>query len=243
MAAPFTAEYGFVPPTSLHFKTQLDHALESATHAERENELYVLAQIREITNGADCDPNTLSGHSCRVSRLARRIAEKMDLRPLMIERIAAAALFHDIGKSRIDSNIWTKPTVLDAEEFALVKMHPVLGAEIMRPYAPLANIIPGIELHHEALDGSGYPYGLCGADIPATARVTTVADAFDAMTSARTYQAAIATSVALTTLRQLADVKFDAAAVAALCDLFDGYTDEKSPQSAAAFHDLIARSA
>jgi putative nucleotidyltransferase with HDIG domain len=242
-AGPFTAEYGFVPPTSLHFKTQLDRALEAATSAEREDEVYVLARIREIAEAADPAPNTLSGHSCRVSRLARRIAEQMDLESLVIERISAAALFHDIGKSRIDSRIWSKPSVLDAEEFELVKMHPVLGAEMMRVWAPLDEIIPGIELHHEALDGSGYPYGLHGSEIPLTARVTTIADAFDAMTSMRIYQAPLAAEAALNTLRHLAGVKFDACAVVALCDVMGGCVDQGTSGPEGLFDDLIVRTA
>lgn len=243
LAGPFTAEYGFVPPTSLHFKTRLDHALAASTSAERENEVYVLAQIRHIANSADPVPNTLAGHSCRVSRLARRIAEQMELRSLAIERIAAAALFHDIGKSRIDCRIWSKPTMLDPEEFELVKMHPILGAEIMRAYAPLHHVICGIELHHEALDGSGYPHQLRGVDIPLTARVTTVADAFDAMTSMRTYQEAIGAAAALSTLRELAGVKFDGAAVNALCMVMNGGRDDAPLQKPPAFDALIARTA
>ncbi len=243
LAGPFTAEYGFVPPTSLHFKTRLDHALAASTSTERENELYVLAQIREIANAADPVPNTLSGHSCRVSRLARRIAERMELHSLAIERIAAAGLFHDIGKSRIDSRIWSKPTMLDPEEFELVKMHPILGAEMMSSYAPLHQVICGIELHHEALDGSGYPHQLRGSDIPLTARVTTVADAFDAMTSMRTYQDAVGVEAALGTLRQLAGVKFDDAAVVALCSVMDGCRDDLPPRRTPAFNDLVARTA
>jgi HD-GYP domain-containing protein (c-di-GMP phosphodiesterase class II) len=167
----------------------------------------------------------------------------MGLETLVIERISAAALFHDIGKSRIDSRIWSKPTLLDPDEFELVKMHPVLGAEMMRVCAPLDEIISGIELHHEALDGSGYPYGLRDSQIPVTARVTTVADAFDAMTSMRTYQAPIAAEAALNTLRHLAGAKFDVSAVSALCDVMGGCADQGPSGPGGLFADLIVRTA
>jgi len=238
-ATSLTAEYAFAPPTALVFIAQLDEALAPATIAERESEAFVLQHVREIANGADPYRNTLSGHSCRVSRLARRLAEQMELQPIEIERIAAAALFHDLGKSRIDSRIWTKPSCLDPEEFEMVKMHPVLGAEMIRPFPALESIVPGIELHHEALDGSGYPYRLRDSDIPLTARVTTVADVFDAMTTTRTYQAAIAAEAALATLRHLAGVKFDVRAVAALCEVMEGCRADAEP--ALVYEQLIAR--
>ena len=238
-ATPLTAEYAFAPPTALVFITQLDAALAPATPAERESEAFVLQHVREIANNADPYPNTLSGHSCRVSRLARRLAEQMALQSIEIERIAAASLFHDLGKSRIDSRIWTKPSCLDPDEFEMVKMHPVLGAEMIRPFPALESIVPGIELHHEALDGSGYPYRLRDKDIPLTARVTTVADVFDAMTTTRTYQAAIAAEAALSTLRHLAGIKFDCRAVAALCEVMEGCRADAAP--AMVYEQLIAR--
>jgi HD-GYP domain-containing protein (c-di-GMP phosphodiesterase class II) len=163
----------------------------------------------------------------------------MKLQPAEIERIAAAGLFHDLGKSRIDSRIWTKPSGLDAEEFEVVKMHPVLGAEMIRSFTALQSIVPGVELHHEALDGSGYPYRLRDKDIPLTARVTTVADVFDAMTTTRTYQAAITAEAALGALRHLAGVKFDARAVSALCEVMEGCEADVEP--ALIYEQLIAR--
>lgn len=218
-----------MPARSLLFKTQLDEALARATHAESVNERHLLGLIGEIANAAEPPHRSLLGHSWRVCRLARRVAEQLDLPAIEIERTAAAALFHDAGKVRIDQAIWAKPTSLDAAEFKLVKMHPIYGAEMMRAYAPLETIISGIELHHEALDGSGYPYQLSASDIPLIARVTTIADAFDAMTSTREYQAAITPEAALHTLRTLAGVKFDSDAVDALCTVMRGCGDDAAP--------------
>ena len=239
MAASLTVEYALVHQSLLRLKTRLDAAMSHASPAQCANEQHVLGLIRTICFEADATENSLAGHSCRVSRLTRRISEQVGLSAVDIERSAAAGLFHDIGKLRIDGGIWTKPAVLDAAEFELVKMHPIYGAEMMRSYPALNAIIPGIELHHEALDGSGYPYRLKEDRIPMTARVTAVADAFDAMTSTREYQAAIPPDAALNTLRSLAGVKFDAAAVEALCDVMQGLADDGAP--ALVYESLIAR--
>ncbi len=123
---------------------------------------------------------------------------------------------HDVGKIGVDDRVLKKPGKLTDEEFDLMKQHPMKGANIMRPVAQLKDVLPGIELHHERMDGAGYPYGLHGEQIPMMARIIAVADTFDAITTNRPYQSAMDLEFALDRIRSLAISKFDPAVVAAL---------------------------
>ena len=109
-----------------------------------------------------------------------------------------------------------KPGALTAEEFELMKQHPLKGANIMRPVAQLKEMLPGIELHHEHVNGAGYPHGLQGDDIPLMARIIAVADTLDAMTTNRPYQSAMDLEFAINRIRSLAITKFDVQVVDAL---------------------------
>ena len=109
-----------------------------------------------------------------------------------------------------------KPGKLSEEEFDLMKQHTVKGANIMRPVAQLKDVLPGIELHHERMDGQGYPYGLQGDQIPMMARIIAVADTLDAITTNRPYQSAMDLEYALERIRSLAVTRFDPQVVAAL---------------------------
>ena len=109
-----------------------------------------------------------------------------------------------------------KPGKLTTEEFSLMKQHPLKGANIMRPVAQLKEMLPGIELHHEHVDGRGYPHGLAGDEIPLMARIIAVADTLDAMTTNRPYQSAMDLEFAMNRILELANTKFDAAVVDAL---------------------------
>jgi HD-GYP domain-containing protein (c-di-GMP phosphodiesterase class II) len=121
-----------------------------------------------------------------------------------------------VGKIGVDDRVLKKPGTLTPEEFELMKQHPVKGANIMRPVAQLKEMLPGIELHHEHMDGRGYPYGLKGDQIPMMARIISVADTLDAMTTNRPYQSAMDLGYALDKIRQLNATKFDPQVVGAL---------------------------
>lgn len=160
------------------------------------------------------------GHSGRVAEYSTLIGRGFGLSEAEIERIRFSALLHDIGKIGLDQKILTKPGELTPEEFAVLKTHPVRGVEMLRPVAAFADLLPGIELHHESLDGSGYPHGLRAGEIPLMARIIAVADAFDAMTHNRTYQNAMDGAYALRLIRTMAGRKFDERAVDALCQAY-----------------------
>jgi response regulator RpfG family c-di-GMP phosphodiesterase len=111
------------------------------------------------------------------------LAEAMELSEEEVYKIRISALLHDVGKIGVDDRVLKKPGELTTEEFELMKQHPVKGANIIRPVAKLREMLPGIELHHESLNGGGYPYGLKGDEIPLGARIIAVADTLDAMTA------------------------------------------------------------
>jgi HD-GYP domain-containing protein (c-di-GMP phosphodiesterase class II) len=126
-----------------------------------------------------------------------------------------------VGKIGIEDHILKKPGALTPEEFEIMKTHTTKGANILRPVSQLKEMLPGIELHHEALDGRGYPYGLQGDQIPLLARVIAVADTFDALTTNRPYQRAYEPPEALRIIQNLVGKRLDPKAVAALIAVYE----------------------
>lgn len=160
------------------------------------------------------------GHSGRVAEYSSLICAELALSAHDSTRIRLSALLHDIGKIGMDANILTKPGILTPEEFTILKTHTTRGADMLRPVPEFADLLPGVELHHESLDGSGYPYGLKGDQIPLMARIIAVADTFDAMTHNRVYQDAMDGSYALRIIRTMAGRKFDVHAIEAFCRVY-----------------------
>ena len=150
-----------------------------------ENIIFTLALALEAK-----DPYT-GGHSERVASLARALANEVGLPEDIQNKIHKAGILHDIGKIGVSENILNKGAALNGYEYDEVVNHPSLGANICEPLKSLADIIPMVRHHHERFDGSGHPDGLTGEDTPIGARVISIADAFDAMTSARPYREAI----------------------------------------------------
>ena len=183
--------------------------------AEENRELFV-GSIRMLAAAIDeKDPYT-RGHSGRVAKYSTLIGRELGLTPEDLDTLRISALLHDVGKIGVEDRVLKKPGALTPEEFGLMKQHTVKGANIMRPVSQLKNMLPGIELHHEHMDGRGYPYGLQGPQIPLMARIIGVADTLDAMTTNRPYQSAIDLDYALTKIKALAGSKFDTVVVNAL---------------------------
>jgi len=183
--------------------------------AEENRELFV-GSIRMLAAAIDeKDPYT-RGHSGRVAKYSTLIGRELGLNPEDLDTLRISALLHDVGKIGVEDRVLKKPGALTPEEFELMKQHTVKGANIMRPVSQLKNMLPGIELHHEHMDGRGYPYGLQGPQIPLMARIIGVADTLDAMTTNRPYQTAMDLDFALGKIKTLAGSKFDAVVVTAL---------------------------
>jgi putative nucleotidyltransferase with HDIG domain len=183
--------------------------IERLKQAAEENRELFIGSIRMLAAAIDeKDPYT-RGHSGRVAKYSVLIAGELGMSAEEIDRLRIAALLHDVGKIGIDDRVLKKPGSLTPEEFDLMKQHPQKGANIMRPVTQLKEMIPGIELHHESMDGRGYPYGLSGEQIPLMARIIAVADTLDAITTNRPYQSARDVNDALQIIRKLAGPKFD----------------------------------
>ena len=184
--------------------------------AEAETQAAYLGAIRALAAALDArDPYT-AGHSERVSALSVEIGRALHLPEHDVTTLRLGALLHDIGKIGVPDDVLRKPGRLTAEEFELIRAHPVIGARILRTIPFLAPHLPIVELHHERPDGRGYPYGLAGDAIPLAARIVHVADAFDAMTTARAYRPGRLPHEAMKELQSLVGTDFDADAVAAL---------------------------
>jgi putative nucleotidyltransferase with HDIG domain len=158
------------------------------------------------------DPYT-SGHSMRVRAYTLQLARALGLDRKSRRQISLAAKLHDIGKVGVPEVVLNKPDVLTAEEQELVRQHPVIGERILTPIIHSPAVLAAIRGHHERYDGDGYPDGLKGEQIPLLARVITVADCFDALTSSRAYRMALSEPEALDFLRRGAGRQFDPAIV------------------------------
>ena len=194
----------------------IEEFIERLKQAAEENRELFIGSIRMLAAAIDeKDPYT-RGHSGRVAKYSVIIAGEMGLSAEELDRLRISALLHDVGKIGVDDRVLKKPGSLTPEEFELMKQHPAKGANIMRPVAQLKEMLPGIELHHESVDGGGYPYGLQGSQIPLMARIIGVADTLDAITTNRPYQSAMDLDFALGCIRKLTGSKFDPTVVDAL---------------------------
>jgi len=196
----------------------IEQYIERLKQAAEENRELFIGSIRMLAAAIDeKDPYT-RGHSGRVAKYSVIIGEQLGLDPEALDKLRISALLHDVGKIGIDDRVLKKPGALTDEEFHIMKQHPVKGANIMRPVPQLKEMLPGIELHHECVDGRGYPYGLKAEQIPRMARIIAVADTFDAITTNRPYQSAMDLEFALKRVRELAGTRFDPAIVSAMED-------------------------
>jgi HD-GYP domain-containing protein (c-di-GMP phosphodiesterase class II) len=194
----------------------IEEYIERLKEAAEENRELFLGSIRMLAAAIDeKDPYT-RGHSGRVAKYSTLIGQQLGLPADELDKLKISALLHDVGKIGVEDRVLKKPGALTPEEFELMKQHTVKGANIMRPVSQLKEMLPGIELHHEHMDGRGYPYGLQGPQIPLMARIIGVADTLDAMTTNRPYQNAMDLDFALTRIKSLGGTKFDVVIVNAL---------------------------
>ena len=168
----------------------------------------------------------LEVHSAQVAALAASVAEELGIHPDEVERVRLAGALHDIGKAALPDSILAKPGPLDDGEWEFMRRHTLIGARMLENVPSLADIAPLVRSSHERFDGRGYPDGLAGEAILLGARIIFVCDAYDAMTSTRPYQPAIAQAAAVAELRRCAGSQFDPAVVEAFCRVIANRPDE-----------------
>lgn len=181
-----------------------------------------------LTSALDARDRETEGHSARVGNIACRIATKFGLDTEQVTVLRRGALLHDIGKIGVSDNILLKPGPLTNDEWNMMRQHPEIGARIVQDIPFLEDTMPVIRHHHERWNGSGYPLGLSGEDIPITARIFAVADVFDALTSIRPYRQIATQEEAFGYLAENSGILFDPQIVAVLESLLKGGEIEKA---------------
>jgi HD-GYP domain-containing protein (c-di-GMP phosphodiesterase class II) len=215
------SEIGELAATFNTMSEEVEHFILDLKRAATENRDLFMSSIQMLAGAVDeKDPYT-RGHSDRVTKYSVMIAHEMGLEESFIETLQISAQLHDVGKIGIEDRILKKPGALTPEEFEIMKTHTTKGAHILRGVKQLADMLPGIELHHESLDGRGYPHGLKDEAIPLLPRIIAVADTFDALTTNRPYQKAHDAEQALRIIHSLAGKRLDPAPVAAINTLYE----------------------
>ncbi len=194
---------------------QVERFIADLQRSADENRELFLGTVKALAAAIDGKDPYTRGHSERVSRFSVATAQALGLPPDEIEKIRVSALLHDVGKIGIDDRVLKKPAALDDDEFALMKTHPQKGFKIMSQIPAIKEFLPGMYMHHGMMNGQGYPQGLKEDEIPMQARVVSVADTFDAMTTERPYQRAMDLEIALTRLKSFVGTRYDARVVAA----------------------------
>lgn len=197
----------------------------------KELELLANETFEAIAKAVDVNDPYTAGHSRRVARYSRKIAECMGYSDEELEEIYCAGLIHDVGKLGIDNRIINKPGKLSEEEYSEIKKHPLMGYEILKKISIRGNFAYGAKWHHERMDGKGYPDGLLGDNIPKISKIIAVADAYDAMTSKRAYRDIMPQEKVREQIAQGAGTQFDAEIAAIMLDLIDKDTEYTMKQS------------
>jgi HD-GYP domain-containing protein (c-di-GMP phosphodiesterase class II) len=196
----------------------LANAIYNARMEERSRATF-LRTLESLATALEARDDYTRGHSQRVCDLSGLIGAKLGLLPDALEELRIGTILHDIGKIGVPDAILNKPGRLTDEEFGAMKAHPVIGYEICKPLMLSEGVLMIIRNHHEKLDGSGYPDGLKGGELPLSLRIVCVADAFDAMSSRRPYRAVMDIGVVMGELSKGAGIQFDPVVVEALKQL------------------------
>lgn len=205
-------------------KIQLYYSvLDDLKSTMNNSEIELLNSIKTLISIINAKDRYTFGHSERVVCYSRVIAEALGLRGEDLKTLIYGAYLHDIGKIEIDREILNKQGALTEDEWEIIKKHPNWGADIIKPISSLTDSLPVILYHHEKLEGSGYPFGLKGREIPLSARILAVADSFDAMTTDRPYKKAMPLKEAIKELERGCNTHFDSKIVKAFVQVIDKY--------------------
>jgi len=194
---------------------QIERFISDLQKSAEENRQLFIGTVKGLAAAIDGKDPYTRGHSERVSRFSIAIAQRMGIDDSEIEKIRISALLHDVGKIGIDDNILKKPAALTDEEYEVMKKHPQKGYKIMSQIPAMKEFLPGMYMHHEMVNGKGYPQGLTGDQIPLMGKIVAVADTFDAMTTDRPYQKAMKFEDAVSGIEKLVNIRYDPEVVAA----------------------------
>jgi HD-GYP domain-containing protein (c-di-GMP phosphodiesterase class II) len=197
---------------------QLEHYINDLQQSAAENRELFLGTVKGLAAAIDGKDPYTRGHSERVSRISVAIAQRLGLSDNECEKIRISALLHDVGKIAIDDNILKKPSALTDDEFVIMKQHPQKGYKIMSQIRAMKEFLPGMYMHHEMVNGQGYPQGLKGDEIPLMAKIVAVADTFDAMTTDRPYQQAMKFEDAIVRIQSFVGTRYDPGVVSAFVE-------------------------
>lgn len=197
---------------------QLEHYITDLQRSADENRELFLGTVKGLAAAIDGKDPYTRGHSERVSRMSVAIAQRLGLADDECEKIRISALLHDVGKIAIDDNILKKPSALTDDEFVIMKQHPQKGYKIMSQIRAMKEFLPGMYMHHEMVNGQGYPQGLKGDEIPLMAKIVAVADTFDAMTTDRPYQQAMKFEDAIMRIQSFVGTRYDPGVVSAFVE-------------------------
>ncbi len=201
--------------------TDLDARSQSARQAAARAEEHYVEVLRCVIDYTEAKDRYRRGHSENVGRLAGQIAATMGLDDDTCQRLALAGQVHDIGLLAVSDEVLGDYERFGVREFRSLQMHAEASYEVLRPLEMLAEVLPAIRYHHERMNGTGYPAGLTGGDIPLGARILAVADAYDAMTHDRPQRAALSPLAAMRELQRCAPAGYDPECVRALADLLN----------------------
>ena len=209
-------EVGTLGETFNLMSGKVEEQIANLAKAARENRELFVGTVKALAAAIDGKDHYTRGHSERVSRISVVVGQRLNLTESELETLRISALLHDVGKIAVDDAILKKPAALSNEEFEVMKTHPAKGYKIMSQIPAMEAYLPGIYMHHEMVNGAGYPQGLTDADIPLQAKIISVADTFDAMTIDRPYQKGMTLNDALNRIHGFVGSRYDGAVVSAL---------------------------
>jgi HD-GYP domain-containing protein (c-di-GMP phosphodiesterase class II) len=209
-------EIGMLGESFNTMSDKLEEYIADLAKAAAENRELFVGTVKALAAAIDGKDKYTRGHSERVARISVGIGRQLGLSDAELETLRISALLHDIGKIAIDDAILKKPAALTDEEFEVMKTHPQKGFKIMSQIPAMKEFLPGMYMHHEMVNGQGYPQGLRGDQIPLQAKIVSVADTFDAMTIDRPYQKGMLLPDALERIRSFVGTRYDARVVEAL---------------------------
>jgi len=209
-------EIGTLGETFNVMSDKLEEHIANLAKAAQENRELFVGTVKALAAAIDGKDRYTRGHSERVARISVAVGERCGMNEEELETLRISALLHDVGKIAIDDAILKKPGALTDDEFEIMKTHPQRGYKIMSQIPAMKNFLPGMYMHHEMVNGAGYPQGLTGEQIPLQAKIISVADTFDAMTSDRPYQKGMELDDAVNRIKSFVGTRYDGAVVDAL---------------------------